>query len=142
MKSISLLPAYGRDFTTAKAALAAFHADKDFILVDMTSPWNGKPCNKRDLKRTYTSEELFIEIRYKQLRSIAVVKLDCLVKNADELPWVVEKHTEHGSIITLRFATEASAWNEAGHWLCEERFHGNQKSYVHVYDVRANAREP
>jgi len=47
---VTVTPAYGRDYKSAKAAKADWQQGKDFILQDITSPWDGKPCNIRDLK--------------------------------------------------------------------------------------------
>ena len=61
MRACSVLPAYGRMYQTSREAIKAFNQNKDFILADITSRWNGKPCNKRDLiKGGYT----FVEVRY------------------------------------------------------------------------------
>lgn len=47
---ITLTPAYGRSYSTAKAALADFAAGKDFILNDVSSRYDGKPINKADCR--------------------------------------------------------------------------------------------
>ena len=44
----TLTPAYGKDYKSAKAAIAAYNEGADFILADITSPWHGKPCSARD----------------------------------------------------------------------------------------------
>ena len=41
----TLTPAYGRDYHSATAAKGDFLDGRDFILNDITSPWDGKPCN-------------------------------------------------------------------------------------------------
>ena len=46
---MTLSPAYGRDYKSAKAALEDFNADKDFIVADICSRWCGKPVNKSQL---------------------------------------------------------------------------------------------
>jgi len=46
---MTLTPAYGRDYRTAKDALADYNAGKDFIINDITSRWDGKPVNKKQL---------------------------------------------------------------------------------------------
>lgn len=40
-----LIPAYGRDYTTAKAALADWKSGKDFIIQDISDRYDGKPAN-------------------------------------------------------------------------------------------------
>tara|TARA_R110000796_G_scaffold61271_2_gene141900 strand:- start:5995 stop:6192 length:198 start_codon:yes stop_codon:yes gene_type:complete len=46
----TLIPAYGRDYKTAKAAKADWKAGKDFIIADMFNQWDGKPCSIRDME--------------------------------------------------------------------------------------------
>lgn len=46
---MTLLPAFGRDYTTAKAAKADFLANKDFIVADFFNPYDGKPVNREQL---------------------------------------------------------------------------------------------
>jgi hypothetical protein len=41
----ALTPAYGRDYHNAITAKGDFLDGRDFILRDITSPWDGKPCN-------------------------------------------------------------------------------------------------
>jgi len=58
---MSVIPAYGRDYKSAKAAKAAWESGKvDFILKDMSSPWDGKYCSGRDF---YGQS---VEIRYQK----------------------------------------------------------------------------
>lgn len=66
----TLTPAYGRDYNSAAAAKADFEAGKDFIYLDMFSPYNGKPCNINDLPKGSAHT-----IRYKKLRSVTTVKV-------------------------------------------------------------------
>lgn len=65
MKYVIISPAYGRDYSSSKAAVAALKAGKDFILHDPHSPWNGKPCSMRD----FPAPTIF-RIRYNQMRRI------------------------------------------------------------------------
>ena len=44
----TLTPAYGREYKSAKEAKADYFAGKDFILNDVSSPYNGKYCSCRD----------------------------------------------------------------------------------------------
>ena len=48
--TLTVIPAYGRDYKTAKAAKADYVAGKDFIIQQITHPYDGKPANARDLK--------------------------------------------------------------------------------------------
>ena len=49
MSIVTVTPAYGRDYKTAKAAKADWKAGKDFILQAFGNPYDGKPCSVRDL---------------------------------------------------------------------------------------------
>jgi len=62
MKSLTVIPAYGRDYKSGKAAKADWNNDKDFIIADMFNPYDGKPINKQD------SAGYKISIRFNQLR--------------------------------------------------------------------------
>ena len=67
--TITLIPAYGRDYTSKKAALADFDAGKDFLICDMSNPWDGKYCSIRDLSG-YS-----VTIRYKKRTQALVTKV-------------------------------------------------------------------
>jgi hypothetical protein len=71
-KSITLVPAYGRDYKSKKAVQDDFDADKDFTIMDMSSRWDGKPANKADLKSGGYSTAT---IRYAKMRKVAVIKI-------------------------------------------------------------------
>jgi len=65
---ITLIPAYGRDYTNAKTVVADYKAEKDFVLADITSPYDGKLVNRQQLN----GEE--VKIRYSNLRKFTLVK--------------------------------------------------------------------
>ena len=46
----TLLPAYGRDYTSKAKVLADWNSEKDFIITNLFSPYDGKPVNKQQLK--------------------------------------------------------------------------------------------
>ena len=60
-----VVPAYGRDYATAQAALAAWYDGKDFQISDISSPDNGRYCSIRDHRLP--------KIRYNKLRSFVQV---------------------------------------------------------------------
>ena len=64
MAFITVTPAYGRDYKTAKAAKADWQAGKDFIIQSYGHPYDGKPISKNDKG----SES--INIRFDGLRKI------------------------------------------------------------------------
>lgn len=63
----TLLPAYGRDYKSAKEAKAAYIQGSDFILNDITSPWNGKYCSCRD----FEGQE--VKLRYNKMKDATLV---------------------------------------------------------------------
>ena len=68
---MTLTPAYNRDYKNKNDVITDFNNDKDFIINDMFSPYNGKYCNKSDIKNTYKS----VKIRYNKLQKIIIVRL-------------------------------------------------------------------
>ena len=71
-KRTTLTPAYGRDYKSKATVKADLDRDLDFLLADFSSPWDGKPVNLSQLKADGYTE---VNIRYKQLRSVAVFKI-------------------------------------------------------------------
>ena len=70
---MTLIPAYGRDYTSKKAVMVDWDAGRDFYVSDFFSPYDGKPTNKHDIERMPNQQIL---IRYKKMAQIAeVVKL-------------------------------------------------------------------
>jgi len=67
---MALVPAYGRDYKSAKETKQAFLDGKDFILYDITSPWDGKPCSIRDF-----DPGQHIELRYANMTGVTLAKV-------------------------------------------------------------------
>lgn len=67
MSTINLIPAYGRDYTNAAGVRADFLADKDFIVCDISSRWDGKPVNRPQLKQAGVTS---VTIRYNDNRKV------------------------------------------------------------------------
>jgi hypothetical protein len=65
----TITPAYGRDYTSAKAD---WEAGKDFILQDVSSPWDGRPINKQD---AVTAGLPGVNIRFARMTKVAVVEM-------------------------------------------------------------------
>lgn len=61
---VTVTPAYGRDYKSAKAARDDWKAGKDFILDCIMHPYDGKPTNKEQCD----DEGLEVNIRYANLR--------------------------------------------------------------------------
>lgn len=72
MSHLTVSPAYGRDYRTAKAAKADWEAGKDFLVQDMSSKWDGKPINLEDARTAGIQE---INIRFRQMASVVVVRV-------------------------------------------------------------------
>ena len=66
---MTLIPAYGRDYKTAVAARADWEAGKDFIIADISNPWDGKPINKQQADFDLIS----ITLRFNNLTNLAVI---------------------------------------------------------------------
>ena len=71
MRSITLIPAYGMDYKNQKQVKADFSNGKDFLIADMFSRWDGKPCNKQDLRGQFEQ----VVIRYSRLTKLALIHL-------------------------------------------------------------------
>jgi len=67
---MTLTPAYGRDYNSKNAVLTDFLDDKDFILNDMSSKWDGKPINRPQI----TENE--VRVRYKNSTRVVVLRRD------------------------------------------------------------------
>lgn len=64
--TITMTPAYGRDYKSAKAAKASYYAGEDWIINDVTNRWDGKPA-------TYKEMNITVKLRYDKLRKVIVV---------------------------------------------------------------------
>ena len=63
---LTVVPAYGRDYTSINAARADWCAGKDFIINDLFNPYDGKPINRdQAVEAGYT-----VHIRYNHLRKV------------------------------------------------------------------------
>lgn len=74
MKSITLTPAYGRDYTSKAKVQAAYDLNHDFILNDITSPWDGKYINREDIEKNYPPGT-WVQIRYKRNTGLHVFQI-------------------------------------------------------------------
>ncbi len=63
----TLTPAYGRDYTSAAKVKGDYNANKDFILRDISSRWDGAYINKQDLGNES------VVLRYSKLSKTVVV---------------------------------------------------------------------
>ena len=68
-RNMTLTPAYGRDYKSKKEVIAAWDSNQDFLVNDVSSPWNGSYINKADAKRASLRE---VNFRYKRLTMVFV----------------------------------------------------------------------
>lgn len=68
---ITLTPAYGRDYKDAASVREDWEANKDFVIADISHPYNGKYANKSDL----TGSVKQVRIRYNRLEDFTVIDL-------------------------------------------------------------------
>jgi len=61
----TVVPAYGRDYQTKAKAVAGWESGKDWIIADMSSPWDGKPISIRDFPPGSS-----VNLRYANLRKV------------------------------------------------------------------------
>lgn len=69
MQYITLVPAYGRDYKTAKEVKEAWAAGKDFQINDMSHRNDGGYVNIND-----DTTGMTFNIRFKKLANVAVIK--------------------------------------------------------------------
>lgn len=73
MSSITVSPAYGRDYKSKKALVTDWEANKDFIVEDVMNnwillvQWCGKPINKQDAVK---GGIITIKARYGKMRKV------------------------------------------------------------------------
>jgi hypothetical protein len=69
METLTLTPAYGRDYNNKAAVQADWQAGKDFIIANAFHRYDGKPINKPQAD----NDGLTVHIRYLKLRRIMVI---------------------------------------------------------------------
>lgn len=65
----ALTPAYGRDYHSADKAKGDFLAGRDFVLQDISSPWDGKLCNLEAF-----ASGVIVQLYYDHKRKSCLVK--------------------------------------------------------------------
>jgi hypothetical protein len=70
MRYLTVVPAYGRDYSNETGAVADWNAGKDFRIMDRSSTWDGRYTSVRD----WTGTGVTVNIRYKRMTMIAPVK--------------------------------------------------------------------
>lgn len=64
---MTLVPAYGRDYKSAKAAQESYLSGQDWRVADISSQWNGSYCSCRD----FVGKQ--VQLRYKKLTCVTQV---------------------------------------------------------------------
>jgi hypothetical protein len=68
--TVTLVPAYGRDYTSKSQVAAAYAAGLDFLNIGYNG--NGKPINRAQVEALGAS---WVNIRYGRLRKVLVVDM-------------------------------------------------------------------
>lgn len=68
-KTVTVIPAYGRDYKSKAAVLADYEAGKDFIVQDFFSGEDGRAVNKEDAER----EGIQLKVRYQKLTKVVII---------------------------------------------------------------------
>ena len=68
--TLTLTPAYGRDYKSIAEVKQAFNNNMDFVIETIFSPHCGRYCNKSDLSR---DNQKSVKIRYGKLRKVTVI---------------------------------------------------------------------
>jgi len=69
---MTLTPAYGKDYKSAKEVKEDWEAGKDFVINDIMSPNDGSYINKEDAIKAGMKS---VKIRYKKLAQITVINV-------------------------------------------------------------------
>lgn len=80
MKTITVVPAYGRDYKTAKAASADWAQGKDFLVSNVFDPADGKPINLEDAQNAGLDQ---VTIRFHACAKLCVVKVKAATRSVE-----------------------------------------------------------
>jgi hypothetical protein len=78
---LTLVPAYGRDYPTAAAVVAAWKAGNDFKVTTVLSPYRGRYTSIDDLS-SFPGD--CVKIRFNQLADFVLIRKDGTVVADDE----------------------------------------------------------
>lgn len=70
--TITLAPTPGRDYPSELRVLEHLKEGRDFIVQDVSSRWDGKPCNLPALKSAGIASA---RVRYDRLRKVALINV-------------------------------------------------------------------
>lgn len=66
---LNVVPAYGRDYKSKAAVLKDWNEEKDFLICDMSSKYDGSYINKADKPADVT-----LTVRYKSLTMVMTIR--------------------------------------------------------------------
>lgn len=107
---ITLIPKPGRDYKSQAAIEADLVAGRDFYVADMSSPWDGKPCNIDDLVRAGITQA---RVRYMALRRVHVVPIEITGKFNDWAGESIPYRVVKGDPLTCEIAPHGQ-WQAMG----------------------------
>ena len=73
--TLTMVPAYGRDYNSKRAVEKALKHHADFRVQDVGSKWDGMVGNLHDLQ---TEGHKDVRVRYSKLRKICIIELEAL----------------------------------------------------------------
>lgn len=75
MKTLTIVPAYGRDYTTPRAARFDWSRGKDFQIMDISSRYDGAYCSLRNRKALVRDGYEALRIRFARREEVVLVPL-------------------------------------------------------------------
>ena len=70
---LTLIPSYGRDYANKNEVLIAWTTQKDFVIQDMSCPYNGQHINVDDAEKFPELAGTTFRCRYKRRMNIALI---------------------------------------------------------------------
>lgn len=75
MNPLTVVPAYGRDYTTQAAVAADWKAHKDFLIQDVSSPHNVRYVNDQQAAQLAADGYTHVRVRYAKRTKFTLVKV-------------------------------------------------------------------
>ena len=76
--TLTMIPPSGRDYGSVEVVIDALLGNRDFLVADVSSLWNAKPVNLRDLQAAGIQKA---RIRYAKLRKVVILDVPQPVKS-------------------------------------------------------------
>ena len=67
---MTIIPAYGRDYTSKAMVIAAWEKGLDFVIADMSNPHDGRKINRKDATKDGIR---LLTVRYQNLTKVAII---------------------------------------------------------------------